>query len=221
MKKIAYELGFRCALETFSKTARAPANTSVDDLRALRDEYLDELRSEYDPSVAEQRERLMRQFGTGGETVGGVVGSELGRGKGDDDDYYRRRGYETAGQVGGNLLGQYLGSRAADSMVNEETPWKRMTPAQQNRLTREYLDYFRHMEIPTAEEQRHAAMVGGGLLGGAGGGLLGAGIGALAGRPGLGALLGVPTGAAAGVGLGTLRGINEYPSLEEINADLE
>jgi len=91
-----------------------------------------------------------------------------------------------------------------------------MTLEDENELKKVFLENFRLGEIPTEDEQRRAARVGGGVLGGIGGTALGASIGALFKRPGLGALIGAPTGAAAGVGLGSLRGTNKYPSLDEV-----
>jgi len=204
-QKLAYQLGYEFALQGHVKTARAPAGAGIDDLQALRDDYYGELMQEYNPTLAQQRDQLRQRGGTVGSLAGLVWA-------GDDDSMSG----SMAKMLGGRVVGEYLGGLGADRLTEEETPWQRMTPAQQNALQREYMEYFRRMETPNEAEQRRDAKVQGGILGGLGGAGLGALIGGLVKRPGLGALIGLPTGAAAGVGLGSMRGVNEYPSLDEI-----
>lgn len=209
MNKQAYQAGVQHALsEAFSKQARAPEDMSIEDLQALRDDYFGSMNEEYNPTLAQQREAVRQHAGTAGSLAGMAVGETLG----DEDSPWG----PVIGSMGGRLVGEYLGGRGADKMVEEETPWQRMSPAQQKQLVGRYLEKFRRYEIPAPREQRRDAMVGGGLLGGLGGTALGAGLGLLAGRPGLGALIGAPVGVGAGVGLGALRGIRKYPTLEQI-----
>ncbi len=222
MNKIAYERGYRKSVRNFLKTAyndmgtgygRAPEGMSIEDLQAIRDDYYGEMNDIWNPTLAQQRTQLRNRAGGAGSLAGlALTGGDLMGGDHSSGTMLK----SLAAMGGGRMAGEFLGGLGADKMTEEETDWQRMTPAQQNVLRNEYLENFRRKEIPNAPEQKRDAMIGGGLLGSVGGTALGAGLGAIFKRPGLGALLGLPIGAGAGVGLGSLRGTREYPSLEEI-----
>ena len=203
MDKLAYELGVKLALR--------PSDVSVEDLQAYRDHYLGEMHEEYNPTLTQQRDALHQR----GRATGSLIGGALYGGNSDDPNILGAM----ASSTGGAFLGDYLAGHAADKMTEEETPWQRMTPALRNAHRRDAMETFRRLEIPDPGEQRTDAMGGGGILGGAGGALLGAGLGMLAKKPGVGALLGLPVGAGIGVGLGSMREGKDYPSLDEVNQD--